>query len=148
MNISGNLRSSFNYMPFGTQVVTWPSSVLKEGNEIKEQVQNPENTSSKVMFNAWAVTWHFMILFCSLEDNWLLIWSWIVWFLHIQLLCVISRYVLYKSWHLGMLFARRTPILHSCLSPYPLKWDVTASPIKKWSLFPYFLHLSWPCALL
>lgn len=31
-------------MPFGAQVVTWLFSILKEKNEVKEHVQNPENT--------------------------------------------------------------------------------------------------------
>ena len=78
-------------MPFGTQVVTWLSSVLKGGNEIKEQVQNPENTSSKIMYNAQAIIWHFIILFCSLEAKWLLICRWIVWLLYVQLLWMILR---------------------------------------------------------
>ena len=115
--------------------VTWLSSVLKEGNEIKDQVQKLENTPSKIMFNAWALTWHFMILFCSLEAKWLLTCRWIVWFGHVQLWCVIFKCVSYLS--VGILEYCLQKLLQFLPLSTPFAMDVTASSIKTWSPFPY-----------
>lgn len=40
------------------------------------------------------------------------------------------------------------PILDSCLYSHALQRDGAASPIKKWSLFPYLVNLGRSCALL